>query len=141
MSVDDGGTANSDNELSKLATSPNLIEILISFKLCSLDLLDLLDVLRALLFSVFFPGGWRRRGVCRILSVSSSDAQSGEGLYRLRRAAPLVRVKAKFPVKHAVCYRRRLLAYGVFDCEFDYDSHEWSCSGPIRHRTLHESSL
>ncbi len=43
------------------------------------------------------------------------------------RAAPLVRVKVKFTVKNAVCYRRRLLMYDVFDSDFAF-SHEWSCS-------------
>ena len=40
------------------------------------------------------------------------------------RAAPLVRVKASFTVKNVVCCRRRLLPYGVFDCEFGLDSQE-----------------
>ena len=43
-------------------------------------------------------------------------------MIQLFRAAPLVRVKAKFTVKNAVCCRQRLLAYGVLDCEFDFDS-------------------
>ena len=44
------------------------------------------------------------------------------------RAAPLVKGKAKFPVKNAMYCRRRLLAYGGFDCEFDFDFQEWGCS-------------
>ena len=44
------------------------------------------------------------------------------------RATPLLRVIVKFTVKNAVCMGLRLPAYGEFDCEFDYDSQEWSCS-------------
>ena len=40
------------------------------------------------------------------------------------RATPLLRVIVKFTVKHAVCMSLRRF----FDCEFDYDSQEWSCS-------------
>ncbi len=31
----------------------------------------------------------------------------------------------KIPVKNAVNWHRRLLRYGVFHCDFDFDSHEW----------------
>ena len=44
------------------------------------------------------------------------------------RAAPLVRVKVKFTVKNAVCEESSAIAYGVFDCEFAYHSHQWICS-------------
>ena len=44
------------------------------------------------------------------------------------RAAPLVRAKAKFTVKNAVCGKWKTRTYGVFDCEFHFHSHEWSCS-------------
>ena len=47
------------------------------------------------------------------------------------RAAPLarvVRVKAKFTVKNAVCPSLLFAAYGESDCEFGFHSHEWSCS-------------
>ncbi len=47
---------------------------------------------------------------------------------RLVRAAPLVRVKANISVKHAVCEESSVTAYGVFDRDFDFGSHEWSCS-------------
>ncbi len=46
----------------------------------------------------------------------------------LFRAAPLVRPKVKITVKNAVCRCRRLIPYGVFDRDFHFDSHEWSCS-------------
>ncbi len=51
------------------------------------------------------------------------------------RAAPLVKVKATFPVKNTGWYRRRLLAYGLFDCDFPFDSYEWSCS---QHMAMHD---
>ena len=44
------------------------------------------------------------------------------------RAAPLVRVKAKFIGKNAVSLSLPFAAYGVFDCEFGLPPHEWSCS-------------
>ncbi len=44
------------------------------------------------------------------------------------RATPLLRVKAKITVKNTVCLSLRLAAYGEFDCDFDFDSQEWSCS-------------
>ena len=44
------------------------------------------------------------------------------------RAAPLVRVIVKFTVKNAVCGTSSAIAYGVFDREFGFDSHEWRCS-------------
>ena len=44
------------------------------------------------------------------------------------RANTLLKVIVKFTVKITVCMSLRLAAYGEFDCEFDYDSQEWSCS-------------
>ena len=44
------------------------------------------------------------------------------------RAAPLVRAKVIFTVNFPVGERLRLTAYGESDCEFDFDSHEWSCT-------------
>ncbi len=38
------------------------------------------------------------------------------------RAAPLVRVKVKFTVKNAVREESSATAYGVFDCDFCFDS-------------------
>ena len=43
-------------------------------------------------------------------------------------AAPLVRVKAKFTVKNAVCPSLPFAPYGVFDCDFGFRPHEWSYS-------------
>ena len=43
-------------------------------------------------------------------------------------AAPLGRVNAKIAIKNAGCKSLRLRVYGEFDCEFDYDSQEWSCA-------------
>ncbi len=39
-----------------------------------------------------------------------------------------MRVKIKFTVKNAVGEESLVTAYGVFDSEFDFDWHEWSCS-------------
>ena len=39
-----------------------------------------------------------------------------------------MRAKVKFPVKNALRCRRKLLTHGVFYCEFDFDSHDGSCS-------------
>ena len=39
-----------------------------------------------------------------------------------------MRVIVKFTVKFPPCSKPKTHAYGVFDCEFDFDSHEWSCS-------------
>ena len=44
------------------------------------------------------------------------------------RAAPLVRANVKITVKNTVCPSLPFAAYGVFDCEFGFPSHEWSCS-------------
>ena len=44
------------------------------------------------------------------------------------RATPLLRVKVKFTVKNAVCESLRPTASGECDCEFGFDSQEWSCS-------------
>ena len=46
------------------------------------------------------------------------------------RATPLLRLKVKSTVKNTVCMSLRLAAYGEFDCEFAFDSQEWSCSNP-----------
>ncbi len=40
------------------------------------------------------------------------------------RAAPLERVKVKITVKNDLCEASSATAYGVLDCEFDFDSHE-----------------
>ena len=56
---------------------------------------------------------------------------------RLYRAAPLVRVKTKITVKNAVCEESSATAYGDFDCEFDFDSHEWSCAHGTRNTQTH----
>ena len=48
--------------------------------------------------------------------------------------------QGKFPVKIAVCCRGRLLSYGVFDCEFDVGSHEWSCAETNRQAILQRHS-
>ena len=45
-----------------------------------------------------------------------------------QRAAPLVGAKVKITVKNAVCPSLPFAAYGVFDCDFGFPSHEWSCS-------------
>ena len=39
-----------------------------------------------------------------------------------------MRVKVKFTVKNALCDESLATEYGVFDCDFDFDSHEWSYS-------------
>ena len=39
-----------------------------------------------------------------------------------------MRAKVKFTVKIAVCESLRRQHRGGFDYEFDFDSHEWSCS-------------
>ncbi len=55
------------------------------------------------------------------------------------RATPLLRVKAKITVKNTICMSLRLAAYGEFDCDFDFDSQERSCSKyiiPASHRPL-----
>ncbi len=57
---------------------------------------------------------------------STSDSHLDLSLHI--RAAPLVRANVKFTVKHTVCMSLRLAAYGEFDREFGFDSHEWSCS-------------
>ena len=46
----------------------------------------------------------------------------------LVRTAPLVRVKAKFTVKIAVCKSLRRRHTAFFDWEFGFDELEWSCS-------------
>ena len=65
---------------------------------------------------------------CPPITYNVDDIYVSIDRYLDIRAAPLVRVKTKSPVENAVCCRRRLLAYGVFDCDFRFDSHEWSCS-------------
>ena len=44
------------------------------------------------------------------------------------RAAPLVRVQVKFTAKKRHTSEALARAFGYFDCEFGFDSHEWSCS-------------
>ncbi len=44
----------------------------------------------------------------------------------------IVKITVKFPV----CSKPKTHAYGVFDCDFDFDSHEWSCSHTLPIRTL-----
>ncbi len=44
------------------------------------------------------------------------------------RATPLVRGKARFTVKNAVCCKWKTRTYDVFDCDFHFCSHKWSCS-------------
>ena len=44
------------------------------------------------------------------------------------RAAPLVQAKVKITVKTAGYPSLPFAAYGVFDCDFGFPSHEWSCS-------------
>ena len=44
------------------------------------------------------------------------------------RAAPLVRGKVKCIVKNTACGESSATAFGVFDYEFDFTSHEWSWS-------------
>ncbi len=46
----------------------------------------------------------------------------------LFRAAPLVRVTVKITVKNATCEESSATEYGVFDCDFDFDSQEWGGS-------------
>ena len=48
------------------------------------------------------------------------------------KAAPLVRVRVKFTVKTLHAWSGAPV-YGEFDCEFDFDSHEWSCSHASHH--------
>ena len=43
-------------------------------------------------------------------------------IYLRESNSTLERVKAKFTVKFPVCSKPKTHAYGVFDCEFDYDS-------------------
>ena len=57
------------------------------------------------------------------------------------RAAPLLRVKVKFTVKKAICMSLPLAAYGEFDCDFDFDSQEWSCSQEWRARPQTDSMV
>ena len=50
-----------------------------------------------------------------------------------------MRVKVKFTVKNTVWEESSATAYGVFDCEFDFDSHEgsWSKQGYARRGAGH----
>ena len=52
------------------------------------------------------------------------------------RAAPRVRVKAKIAVKNAVCEESSATADAMFDCEFAFDSHEWSCFNTVSMNNL-----
>ena len=73
------------------------------------------------------PSGLRMR-----LRVSSIPAATGDrwkaGLTTYVGATPRLRVIVKFTVKFPVCSKPKTHTYGVFDCEFDYDSQAWSCS-------------
>ena len=51
-------------------------------------------------------------------------------------AAPLVRAKVKITVKNVVCEESSVISYGVFDWEFGFHSHEWSCSNPDLHSLM-----
>ena len=53
------------------------------------------------------------------------------------RAAPLVRVKGKITVKKAVCEESSAIPSGVFDWEFGFYFHEWSCSHAPSWRKVH----
>ena len=56
--------------------------------------------------------------------LQSIDTGFTRRRYNLR-AAPLVRVKAKFTVENAVCCRRRLSHTAFLTVNFDSDSYEW----------------
>ncbi len=62
------------------------------------------------------------------LKALDTHQRLASSLQRKLRAGPLVRGKAKTTVKNAVCEESSVSAYGVFDCQFDFDSHERSCS-------------
>ena len=63
-----------------------------------------------------------------------NDLFEGSSYHARVRAAPLVRVKVKITVKNAVCEESSATAYGVFDREFGFRSHEWSCSSKYRRK-------
>ncbi len=42
-----------------------------------------------------------------------------------------MRVIVKYTVKFPACSKPKTHAYGVFDCEFDYDFQEWICSHEV----------
>ena len=77
---------------------------------------------------------YKREGRLGDGSMHAVEELEHDGLARLWtggiriRAAPLVRAKVKITVKNAVCPSLPIAAYGVFDCEFGFPSHEWSCS-------------
>ncbi len=47
------------------------------------------------------------------------------------KAAPFVRVKAKFTVKKRRMLLPKTLTYGEFDRDFNFDSHDWSHSAVL----------
>ena len=51
-----------------------------------------------------------------------------DGVVEVEESDSTIGSQAKFTAKNAVCCHRRLLTHGVFDCDFHFDSHEWSCS-------------
>ena len=58
------------------------------------------------------------------LSISLSFSRLR--LSRSLRATLLVRAKVKITVKNTVFEESTVSAYGVFDCEFGFHSHDWS---------------
>ncbi len=64
----------------------------------------------------------------RAQQISAVRRSRGSRWWPPLRAAPRARVKVKFTVNFIVCYKRKPLTYGGFDCEFDFHSHEWSRS-------------
>ena len=63
-----------------------------------------------------------------VVAGTATAAQVRASPRSFLRAAVLVRVKVNFTVKNTGCEESLATAYGVFDCEFDFGSHEWSCS-------------
>ena len=87
--------------------SPNLIEIILSLKLCEVDSLDVLDVLRAV-----YRLRWKERPKRRLLRIQTMMLGDVDSLQPERtissrsspvvRANLLLRVKVEFTVKNAV---------------------------------------
>ncbi len=44
-----------------------------------------------------------------------------------RSKSSSTRVKVKITGKFSVCEESSATGYGVFDCDFPFGSHEWSC--------------
>ena len=57
------------------------------------------------------------------------EPKSFGGIMPNRRATPLLRVIVEITVKFPVCSKPKTHACGVFDCEFDFGSQEWSSNG------------